>query len=512
MAINPAIALGVQPSQPLDMLGAYGKAMSIKNLVDGARLQQQQGAALSQKMQFDSQDQALDLASKKIGVRQKLASGLIALPPEQRAAQYPFFRQQYVDLTGDNNIPGEYDEGLVMQTALLGQNPDKMQEVIRAEAQRLRFAALQREQVGGASGAQSAPAQEQDGAGVAMNADGTANLTAPPVNVRGMVNPATESSTYGTLLRSIMRDPQLAGTPYEQNVRDAYLKIKTEEEVSPGRGVELRSRPDGGVQRFRYGEQEGSAMPMGRDPNAEFWMGEDGTLIPNQALLDARQARAKAGATNLAVYPPGAIEPSKGTRADIEKEAMQSSSSIQRMSQIQQGFKPEYLQFAPRLSAGWAALKEKGGGSLSPGDQRFLQDFSAWSRGAIEEVNTYIQQKTGAAMGVQESQRLMKGVPNPGQGLFDGDSPTQFKAKLDDTIKQLKLVEARSLYALRNGLSLMGANGEPVVPLSAMPKIMDERGLQIEQQVRRQFPNLNAKELKQMVVKQLGVEFGIGSD
>jgi hypothetical protein len=241
-------------------------------------------------------------------------------------------------------------------------------------------------------------------------------------------------------------------------------------------------------------------------------MGEDGALIPNQQLLDAKQARAKASGTNLSFYPPGAVEPSKGTRGDLEKETMAASSAIQRFNQIEAGFKPEYLQFAPRVSAGWAALKEKGGATLAPGDRRFLQEFSAWSRGAIEEVNTYIQQNTGAAMGVQEAQRLRKGVPDPGQGLFDGDSPTQFKAKLDDTMRHLKLVEARSLYAIRNGLSLMGPNGEPLVPLSAMPKIMDERGLQIEQQVRKQFPNLNAKELKQMVVKQLGVEFGIGSD
>lgn len=511
MPINPAIALGVEQSKPVDILGAYGNALNIKNLVDSARLREQQGAALSQKMQFDRQDQALDLAGKRVKIRQQLASGLVALPAEQRAAQYPAFRQQYIALTGDANVPEQYDEGLVMQAALLGQDANKLQEAMRVEAQRLRMAELQRGQMGVPAGAQAAP-QPTQGASVTMNDDGTASLTAPTVSVRGMVNPATQSETYGGLLRSIMQDPQLAGTPYEQNIRDAYLKMKTEEEVSPGRGVELRARPDGGMQRFRYGEQEGGAMPMGRDPNAEFWMGEDGKLIPNQALLDARERRAKAGATSLAVYPPGALEPGKTTRGDLEKETMQASSSIQRFNQIQQGFKPEYLQFAPRLSAGWAALKEKGGASLAPGDQRFLQEFSAWSRGATEEVNNYIQQKTGAAMGVQEAQRLMKGVPNPGQGLFDGDSPTQFKAKLDDTMRQLKMVEARSIYALRNGLSLMGPNGEPVVPLSAMPKIMDERGLQIEQQVRKQFPNLNAKELKQMVVKQLGVEFGIGSD
>ena len=510
MPINPAIALGVESPKPLDMLGAYGNAMSIKALVDDARLREQQGQALGQKMQFDAQDQALDLAGKRVTIGQQLASGLMSLPAEQRAAQYPTFRQNYIRLTGDANVPEQFDEGHVLQWALLGQDPNKMQEVIRADAQRMRMAELQRGQMGG--GPQSSPDPAPTGAEIAMNPDGTASLTAPTVSVRGMVNPATQSGTYGGLLRSIMADPQLAGTPYEKDTRDAFLKMKTEEEVSPGRGVELRQGPDGKVYRFRYGEMDSAPMNVGRDPNADFWAGDDGQPVPNKAALDAKLARAKAGAAQVNNYPPGAIEPGKATRTDLEKEALQSSAAIQRFNQIEAGFKPEYLQYAPRLSAGWAALKEKGGLGLSPGDQRFLKDYSAWSRGAIEEVNSYIQQKTGAAMGAQEALRLKKGVPNPGEGMFDGDSPTQFKAKLDDTMRQLKLVEARSLYALRNGLTLMGPNGEPVVPLSAMPKIMDERGLQIEQQVRKQYPNLNAKELKQMVVRQLGVEFGIGAD
>jgi hypothetical protein len=54
MAINPGIALGVQPAQPLDMLGAYGKAMSIKNLVDGAKLQQLQMTQAQRQM--DNED------------------------------------------------------------------------------------------------------------------------------------------------------------------------------------------------------------------------------------------------------------------------------------------------------------------------------------------------------------------------------------------------------------------------------------------------------------------------
>lgn len=309
MAINPGIALGVQPSQPLDMLGAYGKAMSIKNLVDGARLQQQQGAALSQKMQFDQQDNALSLAGKKIGIRQQLASGLIALPPEQRAAQYPFFRQQYIDLTGDSNIPGEYDEGLVMQTALLGQNPDKMQEAVRMEAQRARFAALQGQAYGNAPGAAPGGMPTTTDVG-----DGTrVAMPMQPVDERDMT-PEKRAERQMSVRDLVARDPMLIGTQFEKDATDRALQLSKEARDDAGAGLSTIKGADGNTYVVRNGVVVNGGKPLdtGRDPNAEFWMDEKGNVIPNQAVLNAKDRRAKLSAANVNQF--------NNTKDDFENE------------------------------------------------------------------------------------------------------------------------------------------------------------------------------------------------
>jgi hypothetical protein len=113
---------------------------------------------------------------------------------------------------------------------------------------------------------------------------------------------------------------------------------------------------------------------------------------------------------------------------------------------------------------------------LTNKEKQDLTEFSAYKRNAVGQINQYIHDMTGAAMGVQEAQRLMRAVPNPGSGIFDGDSPTEFKAKLDDVVSKTKMAVARLAYIKRNGMSLEDGKGNPVVPLERMPALINERG------------------------------------
>ena len=105
-------------------------------------------------------------------------------------------------------------------------------------------------------------------------------------------------------------------------------------------------------------------------------------------------------------------------------------------------------------------------------------------------------------MGVEEAKRIIAGLPNPGTGLTDGDSPTEFKAKLDQTMQQMKLVEARTTYLLKNGLTL------DKVPLEKMPSIINERGKQIATQYK--LDPSKPRDLD-LIKKQLAAEFGIST-
>jgi len=106
-------------------------------------------------------------------------------------------------------------------------------------------------------------------------------------------------------------------------------------------------------------------------------------------------------------------------------------------------------------------------------------------------------------MGVQEADRIIASLPNPGQGLTDGDSPTQFKSKLDGTIRSLKEVEARRIYTTQKGIQPSS------IPLGSMGSVIDKRGDEIAEQVRKSNPGADERQIEQVVEQQLKREFGI---
>jgi hypothetical protein len=59
-------------------------------------------------------------------------------------------------------------------------------------------------------------------------------------------------------------------------------------------------------------------------------------------------------------------------------------------------------------------------------------------RRAYENLNLYIQEITGAQMSQEEAKRLRRVMPDPGDGIFDGDSPVQFEANLNDAMSRVR--------------------------------------------------------------------------
>jgi hypothetical protein len=115
-------------------------------------------------------------------------------------------------------------------------------------------------------------------------------------------------------------------------------------------------------------------------------------------------------------------------------------------------------------------------------------------------------------MSIPEAERITRAMPNPGTGIFDGDSPTEFKSKMDDAIRVARMAEARFVYLKRNGMSLTDAAGNSIVPLERMPSLMNERGRELEQTVKQRNPSANAQDIRKMVTRQLAQEFGLAAD
>jgi hypothetical protein len=89
---------------------------------------------------------------------------------------------------------------------------------------------------------------------------------------------------------------------------------------------------------------------------------------------------------------------------------------------------------------------------IPPEDKKALSDFSNYKKTTVATMNEEIKRLTGAQMSESEAKRLMGGMPNPGTGFFDGDSPTEFEGALKATYKNLSKTKARLMWYRAKGL------------------------------------------------------------
>jgi hypothetical protein len=205
-------------------------------------------------------------------------------------------------------------------------------------------------------------------------------------------------------------------------------------------------------------------------------------------------SKAKAGASTIYT---GQL--SKTTAGEVEKSVITTADAVTRLNNIQFSYRPEYQNIGFRTKQAWGTLKDKFGG-LSPTEKTQLTNYSQYRQNALQNLNQTIKDITGAAMGVQEAERIIATLPNAGAGIFDGDSPTEFESKLNNGISQTKYALARKNYALRKGLNWENT------PLDKMPSIINERGAAIAKQY-----NLDPKKAAdlQTINRQLAAEFGV---
>jgi hypothetical protein len=195
--------------------------------------------------------------------------------------------------------------------------------------------------------------------------------------------------------------------------------------------------------------------------------------------------------------------------------------SLARLNDIQNSFKAEYQQALPRAKSMFNAFSEKLGYELSPEEKEFAEGYTTHQRRTADNLSRFIKEMTGAAMSEFEIKRLMKVMPNAGDGIMDGDSPTQFQSKLTEAIRSTKMAIARAEYMHNNG---MGAtyeadeNGALIttgdragerIHLRDMQLIMDSRGDALERQNRAAYPAMSDEQIDRMTITALQKEFGL---
>lgn len=196
------------------------------------------------------------------------------------------------------------------------------------------------------------------------------------------------------------------------------------------------------------------------------------------------------------------------TRTMIQKELIKVAAGQQRLRSIQAKFKPEWQQWMPRWGAWVSAFKNKINLNLSPEDEKGLREFTTYRRTSLENINQHIKDITGAQMSFTEAERLRKAMPDPGEGIFDGDSPIEFEAKLKDVMKTLRMSAARLNYTRLHGLG-GNENDYGGITTEQMPAIIDARGNELQEQLSAENPGMPIDQIKAVVDGQLRKEFGM---
>lgn len=201
-----------------------------------------------------------------------------------------------------------------------------------------------------------------------------------------------------------------------------------------------------------------------------------------------------------------------GTKTKLEETLSGLVNMRSNLSQVQGQFKPEYLQVSNQAQQWWNAVRDKTGIEklkLDPQEQSKLADFAKFRSSSIGVLNSRLKELSGAAVTESEYKRIAAELPNPGTGIADGDSPTQFKAKMDSVLRMANLGIARTHYLVRNGFSGSVEEAEKQMPLDAVPQKMNEVGNQILQELKIKNPGVADDKLIPQARQEVAKQFGI---
>lgn len=265
------------------------------------------------------------------------------------------------------------------------------------------------------------------------------------------------------------------------------------------------------------------------DPNLiQAQTAEQAPAAPQQsdALANLTPEQRKAMALNL--VSPGLGNPilqaQKGEQFQkpainkIETKIVDAEEGYARLRTIRDQFKREYQTIKGQGKGWWFSLKDRFG-SLPREEEEYLRKFSKFRQSTAQNLNLYIKEITGAQMSEAEAQRLSQGVPVGGKSIGDGDSPTEFESKLNQTLKDLAVARMRYHYMRSGGwngtqmspedIARVMRSGKVPIALPKMKRIFNSRVKKLEQSFRQANPNAHPQDIQSQAYNQARQEFGI---
>lgn len=244
---------------------------------------------------------------------------------------------------------------------------------------------------------------------------------------------------------------------------------------------------------------------------APAWAPSGGVLQPPEPRAVAVPPGSVAlGASGKPDSNPAGLEP--GTKKEVEAGLLESQNALSGMNRVREQFRPEFLQTTTRLGNWWNSVRDRTPevfGKLNQAQQAQLQDYTRFRASAWQDLNGVIKDQSGAAVTVSEMERMLKARPNPGTGVFDGDSPTEFKAKMDEVLAMKQNAILRHAWALRRGPNPMDPTSG--VTLDQVPKLMAEEINKAQREIAAQNPDMTDTALLAAARRKVGMDLGLGT-
>lgn len=235
-------------------------------------------------------------------------------------------------------------------------------------------------------------------------------------------------------------------------------------------------------------------------------MGRDEALALGGAML-LNPKRAAAGKAILdAAQTGGAQGLGKTGENQNDKEELSATGALATLDSIRSNYDAKFLNIPKRVNLWGKALQDKFG-ALPPKDADELKAYSQFRQATWHNLNRVLKDLSGTAVTENEMQRQLLDLPNAGQGIFDGDSPAQFDSKLKGSMTFMRSAVARARYLRSKGFT--GKPWEAGIEVGDMPAVIDQRGAQIEQQLRQMKPQADPMSIEQETARRLKQEFGI---
>lgn len=244
--------------------------------------------------------------------------------------------------------------------------------------------------------------------------------------------------------------------------------------------------------------------PIGRMPLAEArQLGGAMLISPKYKELGQAMMSAIERAEKTLTKEEAATNISQSAMSEVNKKEVNASEGLSRLVEVERLFKPKYQTWEEGLKnmglSTWDSigfLRDK----MTDEQRKDLTEFTKFKATAVGALNDYIREITGAAMSAGEAERIRKGIID-----VEKDSPTQFKAKLDQGIRLTQLALIRYAYTRKSGKPW----SESGISLDQMERLVEEKTRALRDEVRRANPDAKPNQIDATVGRKLKEEFGI---